>query len=147
MNKNFIDLRNIHDDFHYMIIDNRYIINEDFGDNAEERLAITYGPNLTKEMAGGILAPPLQKGEFVYGLHNVTVTDGNKVHIVDSWVTSYAAKGEKDLEEIIKRAQGLFGAMGDKGCAKLLEADEKNYTRDDVKERPVDDPQYCFGEP
>jgi hypothetical protein len=146
MNQNFIDLRNINDDFHYMIIDSRYVLNEDFGKNAEARLAITYGPNLTREM-GGMLSPPRQKGEFVYGLHNVIVTDSNKVHIVDSWLTSYPTKGENDLGGIIKRAQGLLGAMGPKECAKLLEADEKKYTKDDVKERPIDNPQYCFGEP
>ena len=98
-------------------------------------------------MAGGILAPPEQKGEFVYGLHNVIVTDGNKVHIVDSWVTSYPDNGVEGLEAIIKRARVLLLKMPYKECARLLEADGKNYTKDDVKERPIDDLQYCFEEP
>ena len=35
--------------------------------------------------------------------------------------------------------------MSYKECARLLEADEKKYTKDDVKERLINNPQYCFG--
>ena len=93
---------------------------------------------------GGMLSPPEQVGEFVFGLHNVIVTGGNNVYIVDSWLTSYPDNGVEGLEAIIKRARVLLLKMPYKECAELLEADEKKYTKDDVKERTIDNPQYCL---
>ena len=143
MNRNFIDLRNVHEDYHYMIIDDRYIPHDDFGENGEVRLVITYGPNITKEMAGGILAPPLQKGKFVFGVHMIAVEDSNRIKIVDSWTTSYPDLGVEKLEEITKRAKGLLAKMSDEQYARSLREYQKTYTAKDVKVRPVNDPQYC----
>ena len=138
----FMDLREIRDDLYYLIIDPRYCIDDSYAEDNELRCAVSYGPNLTIEKAGRILAPPLQEGAYVFGLHEVEISNGNMVRIVDSWLTSYPAV-ETELSDIKKKAEEILNDEKiEDFFERMLKRGECNGP---LKKRVIDNPQFYYG--
>jgi len=76
------------------------------------RVGVTYGPNCTHQMAGGMLAPTVRDGDRVFGLHSV-MTNGNIVEVVDSWLDSADATGITDENQARKKAVAILSAIPD----------------------------------
>lgn len=142
MKNAFLDLLNIRKDIYYLFVDSRYCLYED-DSFIECRLAISYGPNITIEMRGQILAPLVQPGECVYGLHEiVTYTNSDMLRIVDSWIDSYPAQNGEKLEEVIKKAEELLTGISDDKYGKFCSSNIQKPL--EVKVRPVIKAEYCY---
>ena len=104
----------------YLFVDPRFFPYEA---DIESHLAISFGPNETREMHGGFCAPTLQHGPYALGLHNVFVVNGSELNLVDQWVDSFPASSSESLESIEHEARDhLAGISDDK--YRLLSTDE-----------------------
>jgi hypothetical protein len=96
-------------------IDERYLLlRSPYQDrpDIQWRVAISYGPNVTKEMAGGVLAPPRQPGNHVFGLHHIGIS-GRRLAIFDAWRVSFDASDVSDEASVIARAKEILAGIDD----------------------------------
>jgi hypothetical protein len=105
-------------------VDDRYVVVAQLPD-IQMRRAVSYGPNITKQLARDLLAPPVQEGDFVFGIHDIG-TKGNRLAILDSWVGSEGARGVPNEAEILSQARDILASM-----------DDEDYKKN-VKENPDD---------
>ena len=104
----------------YLFVDPRFFPYED---DIESHLAISFGPNETRDMHGGFLAPTLQQGPYALGLHNVFVVNGKELNLVDQWLDSFPAPSSESPELIEKAAGEFLSAISDTKY-RLLSTDE-----------------------
>jgi hypothetical protein len=104
----------------YLFVDPRFFPYEE---GIESHLAISFGPNETRDMHGGFAAPTLQQGPHALGLHNVFVVNGSELNLVDQWLSSFPALPSESLESIEHYARGHLSAIPDE-TYRLLCTDE-----------------------
>ena len=97
------------------VVDPRFLVIDD----AESRLGISFGPNVTSPRSG-ILAPPAQTGKYVFGVHNVVVV-GVEINLVDRWFTSIQCEEFEDLSSALIAAQNELSSIDDEMYRKYCE--------------------------
>jgi hypothetical protein len=106
-----------------LIVDRRYVLTCGF----EGRLAVSFGDNpFTPEMASGFVPPPVKPGKYLFGLHNVGISDG-RLSIFDMWMDSVESPVDcTSPEYVLRTAQAILDKVSDEQYRKLAGNDNRN---------------------
>lgn len=99
-----------------LVVDRRYVLTSGF----ESRLAVSFGDNpFTPDMATGFVPPPVKPGKYIFGLHNVGVSDC-RLSIFDMWMDSVESPHEcLSAEYVLRTAQAVLDKVSDEQYRKL----------------------------
>jgi hypothetical protein len=109
-------------------IDERYVVLTHRPD-IQMRLAVSYGPNITKDMSGGILPPPVQEAKFVFGVHQVGIK-GNRLVILGGAQNPSDTRGRLSEARILTEGRRLLRRIEDEKYKELV----KESPEDEVRE-------------
>ena len=104
-----------------LVVDPRYVMCDGF----ESRLAVSFGDNpFSPEMVTGFVPPPYKPGKYLFGLHNVGVSE-NQLTVYDLWMSSKPSIDCASPEYVLRTSERILAQVGDEEYRKLCSCGER----------------------